>query len=32
MKVVEMFVKEQAQITIMQAFIEANFTNDMMNV
>jgi hypothetical protein len=32
MKVVEMFVKDQAHTTIMQAFIEANFTNDMMNV
>lgn len=27
-----MFIKEQAQTTIMQAFIEANFINDMMNV
>ena len=32
MKVVEIFIKEQAQTTIMQAFIEANFINDMMNL
>ena len=32
MKVVDIFIKEQAQTTIMQAFIEANFINDMMNL
>jgi hypothetical protein len=32
MKVVEIFIKDQAQTTIMQAFIEANFINDMMNL
>lgn len=32
MKVIEAFVKDQTQTTIMQAYIEANFLNDMMNM
>ena len=32
MQVVEEYIKEETTITIIQAFVEANFLNDMMNI